>query len=225
MLLSKSQIETTPAFMGAVLRLPFDQKFLIRKQVQTVCLFIDTASPQRHRFDLPVPGRIDGNAESSSSRLGTFVANTFVPAGNRGILLMCRAIILLVVVCFHSSFGIALDPTSDISQYGHSIWRVQDGYFGGTPTDITQTTDGYIWVRTYGGIFRFDGSRFVPWIAPPARNCPQPGLIRCWARGMAASGSEPKRVYSHRRRIIGRCVVKTDPDCNLSERSTDAISV
>jgi ligand-binding sensor domain-containing protein len=85
---------------------------------------------------------------------------------------MCRAIILLVVVCFHSSFGIALDPTSDISQYGHSIWRVQDGYFGGTPTDITQTTDGYIWVRTYGGIFRFDGSRFVPWIAPSGEKLP-----------------------------------------------------
>ena len=78
---------------------------------------------------------------------------------------MCRAIILLVVVCFHSSVGIALDPTSHISQYGHSIWRVQDGYFGGTPTAITQTTDGCIWIRTDNGIFRFDGVQFVRWSA------------------------------------------------------------
>ena len=78
---------------------------------------------------------------------------------------MCRAIILLVVVCFHSSVGIALDPTSHISQYGHSVWRVQDGYFGGVPTYIAQTTDGYIWVRTYGGLFRFDGVRFDRWNA------------------------------------------------------------
>jgi ligand-binding sensor domain-containing protein len=70
---------------------------------------------------------------------------------------MRRAIIVLAIVCFHSSVGIALDPTSHISQYGHSIWRVQEGYFGGTPTAITQTTDGYIWVRTQGGLFRFDG--------------------------------------------------------------------
>jgi signal transduction histidine kinase/ligand-binding sensor domain-containing protein len=78
---------------------------------------------------------------------------------------MRRAIIVLAIVCFRSSVGIALDPTSHISQYGHSVWRVQDGYFGGTPTAITQTTDGYIWVRTQGGLFRFDGVRFVRWSA------------------------------------------------------------
>jgi hypothetical protein len=27
----------------------------------------------------------------------------------------------------------ALDPTSHISQYGHSVWRIRDGYFGGAP--------------------------------------------------------------------------------------------
>ena len=166
MLILKSQIETTPGYMGAALCLPLDQKFVIRKQVQTVCLYIDAASLPRHRSVLPLLRRIDGyTCESSPSRLCTFVAGTFVPASNRGILFMCRAITLLVVVCFHSSVGIALDPTSHISQYGHSVWRVQDGYFGGTPTAITQTTDGYIWVRTYGGLFRFDGVQFVRWSA------------------------------------------------------------
>jgi len=78
---------------------------------------------------------------------------------------VCRASILFVVVCLHSSVGVALDPRSHISQYGHSVWRVQDGYFGGTPTAITQTTDGYVWVRTYSGLFRFDGVQFVRWSA------------------------------------------------------------
>jgi len=85
---------------------------------------------------------------------------------------MRRAIIVLAIVCFHSSVGNALDPTSHISQYGHSVWRVQDGYFGGTPTYITQTTDGYIWVRTQGGLFLFDGVRFVRWSAQSGEELP-----------------------------------------------------
>ena len=36
----------------------------------------------------------------------------------------------------------AVDPTRHISQYGHIVWRVQDGVFGGTPNAIAQTQDG-----------------------------------------------------------------------------------
>jgi signal transduction histidine kinase/ligand-binding sensor domain-containing protein len=85
---------------------------------------------------------------------------------------MRRAITVLAIVCFHSSVGVALDPTSHISQYGHSSWRVQDGYFGGMPTVITQTTDGYVWVRTQGGLFQFDGVRFVRWSAESGAELP-----------------------------------------------------
>jgi len=138
MLIVKSQIETIPAFMGAVFRLPFDQTFLIRKQVQTACLYIDAESPPRHRSALPRPGSIDRHTcESSPSRLRSLVSSAFVPASNQGMLFVCRAVILPVVVCLHCSVGIALNPTSHISQCGHSVWRMQDGYFGGTPTAIT----------------------------------------------------------------------------------------
>jgi hypothetical protein len=34
------------------------------------------------------------------------------------------------------------------------------------PWDIAQTRDGYIWLGTDAGLFRFDGMRFVPWRAP-----------------------------------------------------------
>ena len=67
---------------------------------------------------------------------------------------------------------VALDPTSHISQYGHSVWRVQDGYFGGAPFAITQTTDGYIWVGTNNGLFQFDGVRFVRWNAQSGEALP-----------------------------------------------------
>jgi len=57
----------------------------------------------------------------------------------------------------------SLNPDRRISQYGHTAWRIQDGYFGGKVRKITQTTDGYIWIGTEAGLFRFDGVRFVPW--------------------------------------------------------------
>lgn len=60
----------------------------------------------------------------------------------------------------------ALDPSRLISQYAHTAWRVQDGYFAGGANAITQTTDGYLWIGTMGGLVRFDGVRFVPF-APP----------------------------------------------------------
>jgi signal transduction histidine kinase/ligand-binding sensor domain-containing protein len=71
----------------------------------------------------------------------------------------------------------ALDPTSHISQYGHSVWRVRDGYFGGAPQVITQTKDGYIWVGTESGLFKFDGVRFVPWVAPSGEGLPSSDIL------------------------------------------------
>ena len=60
----------------------------------------------------------------------------------------------------------ALDPTRRLSQYGHTAWRIQDGFFNGTPNAITQTSDGYLWIGTTAGLLRFDGVRFVPWSPP-----------------------------------------------------------
>ena len=61
----------------------------------------------------------------------------------------------------------ALNPERQISQYGHTSWRLQDGMFEGVPHAITQTLDGYLWIGTEAGLLRFDGVRFTPWTAPP----------------------------------------------------------
>jgi signal transduction histidine kinase/ligand-binding sensor domain-containing protein len=58
----------------------------------------------------------------------------------------------------------AVDPSLQMSQYGHSVWRLQDGFFIGRPFAIAQTTDGYLWIGTQNGLVRFDGVRFVPWV-------------------------------------------------------------
>jgi signal transduction histidine kinase/ligand-binding sensor domain-containing protein len=61
--------------------------------------------------------------------------------------------------------GYGLDPSRRISQYGHSIWRWQDGLVNAA-SPITQTTDGYIWIIGTNGLTRFDGVNFVPWTPP-----------------------------------------------------------
>jgi ligand-binding sensor domain-containing protein len=58
---------------------------------------------------------------------------------------------------------LALDPSRHITQYGHTAWRIGDGALAHRPEALTQTTDGYIWIGTEAGIFRFDGVQFTPW--------------------------------------------------------------
>jgi signal transduction histidine kinase/ligand-binding sensor domain-containing protein len=63
-----------------------------------------------------------------------------------------------------STLLFAVDPATRISQYAHTAWRIQDGAFSGAPSAITQTADGYLWIGTLNGLYRFDGVRFTPWV-------------------------------------------------------------
>ena len=56
----------------------------------------------------------------------------------------------------------AVNPDFKISQYAHTTWRLQDGFFSDLPASIAQTKDGYLWMGTRSGLLRFDGVRFVP---------------------------------------------------------------
>ncbi|WP_158945147.1 sensor histidine kinase [Granulicella sp. S190] len=73
-------------------------------------------------------------------------------------LLFAIAALLLII-----PRGWALDPKVHITQYSHTAWRTQDGFFAGSPLRLSQTLDGYLWIGTANGLFRFDGVRFVPW--------------------------------------------------------------
>jgi signal transduction histidine kinase/ligand-binding sensor domain-containing protein len=86
---------------------------------------------------------------------------------------IARTLLILAYFLLVSAGRIAaLDPGHRISQYGHSSWKIQDGYFGSQPVSITQTTDGYLWVETEGGIFRFDGVQFVSWTSLTGEKLP-----------------------------------------------------
>src|SRR5215469_16188390 len=64
---------------------------------------------------------------------------------------------------FFSACAFAIDPYKTITQYAHTAWRTQDGFFSGSPRAITQTKDGYIWIATQSELFQFDGVRLMKW--------------------------------------------------------------
>ena len=59
-----------------------------------------------------------------------------------------------------------LDPGKSLTQYAHTAWRIQEGSYSGAPQAIAQTSDGYLWIGTSLGLFRFDGVRFTA-LKPP----------------------------------------------------------
>ena len=63
-------------------------------------------------------------------------------------------------------YALALDPSLDVSQYAHTAWLVRDGFTQGSISSIAQTRDGYIWLGTGFGLFRFDGVRPEHWQPP-----------------------------------------------------------
>lgn len=77
----------------------------------------------------------------------------------------------------------ALDPGVLLQDYNHTVWTVKDG----APTAIqslAQTPDGWLWLSTATGLYRFDGVRFERF-RPRNRELPRQ---RIYAIGAEASG-------------------------------------
>src|SRR5215471_18628598 len=66
---------------------------------------------------------------------------------------------------------LALDPALDVSQYAHTSWKIREGFTKSPIVSIAQTPDGYLWLGTDAGLFRFDGVKNVAW---PATDQPLP---------------------------------------------------
>lgn len=55
----------------------------------------------------------------------------------------------------------AIDPERNVSQYVRQRWGAESGLEKGPVYAIHQTPDGYLWIGTERGLYRFDGVRFV----------------------------------------------------------------
>ena len=70
----------------------------------------------------------------------------------------------------------ALDPNRDIHQLAHRSWGEGDGY-PGRAAALAQTTDGFLWIGSDSGLFRFDGVRFARYIPNSGDTLPR-GPVR-----------------------------------------------
>jgi signal transduction histidine kinase/ligand-binding sensor domain-containing protein len=74
-----------------------------------------------------------------------------------------------------------LNPALDVSQYAHTAWRFREGFTRGEINDIAQTPDGYLWLGTSFGLYRFDGVRIVLWEPPGGQHLPSEQIRRLLA--------------------------------------------
>ena len=82
-----------------------------------------------------------------------------------------RAVIYAAIVTSLLSveaFGIARpagasgpDPNRPIKQMRHAMWNEASG-LSGSVYALAQTTDGFLWIGTSTGLYRFDGLKFEP---------------------------------------------------------------
>lgn len=66
----------------------------------------------------------------------------------------------------------ALDAALDINEYAHTAWTVRDGFSLGNIYAMAQTPDGYLWLGSEFGLFRFDGTHSVLWQPPAGQHLP-----------------------------------------------------
>jgi ligand-binding sensor domain-containing protein len=89
---------------------------------------------------------------------------------------MRQVAILLCLLVSSCGCGFALNPALDISQYAHTAWTVRDGFAVGNIYAMAQTPDGYLWLGTEFGLFRFDGLRAISWRPPAGQELPDKNI-------------------------------------------------
>src|SRR5215472_16181910 len=79
---------------------------------------------------------------------------------------------LACTICaFLSRPAFSLDRSQSISQLGYTFWSQKDGA-PGEIVALAQTSNGFLWIGSDAGLFRFDGVRFEEYKPPPSVRLP-----------------------------------------------------
>ncbi|HKX32467.1 MAG TPA: triple tyrosine motif-containing protein [Blastocatellia bacterium] len=76
-----------------------------------------------------------------------------------------RLFLLLVMLSLQCPSLFGETPRAAIRQIGHDTWTFKEGAPANVGT-LAQTADGFLWIGTPSGLFRFDGSRFERFDSP-----------------------------------------------------------
>src|SRR5262249_19615706 len=80
----------------------------------------------------------------------------------------------LLLFCSVPAYGI--DRGRKLGELQHTGWTYTEGAPGEVHA-LAQTTDGYLWLGTATGLFRFDGIRFQPYSPQSGRPFPQRNVM------------------------------------------------
>ncbi len=82
-------------------------------------------------------------------------------AGSRTLLAWSVVVCLLAGRVEAEKVSSGLDPSKALTQLGLDTWTTEHGLPSATVTAVLETRDGYVWLATYDGLARFDGTRFT----------------------------------------------------------------
>ena len=72
-----------------------------------------------------------------------------------------RLVWTALVVAMAARPAYALDPHKPPAHYVHDAWQIEQGLPQNSVNAVVQTRDGYLWVATFEGLVRYDGTRFT----------------------------------------------------------------
>src|SRR4029450_4216021 len=118
----------------------------------------------------------------------------------------------MLLVCRADAF--ALDSSLDVSQYAHTAWKVGEGLPSGAIRAIAQTPDGYLWLGTEFGLFRFDGVRPGAWQPQAGGHLPNTGIrgvcgardVRLWIGTFTGLASWKEGKLTHYPELDGQVI-------------------
>lgn len=90
------------------------------------------------------------------------------------------AAILCALLCITCNTAHALDAKRSIGQFHHTAWTVKQGAPGHI-TAMAQSADGYLWLGTEIGLFKFDGLEFDRYEAPSTNPLPATSVSTLYA--------------------------------------------
>jgi PAS domain S-box-containing protein len=99
---------------------------------------------------------------------------------NRRVPSFAASILVCVLSALVSRTGYALDRDRSITQFYHTAWSEKDG----APSQVSalaQTTDGYLWIGSARGLFRFDGVKFEEYQPQPGVELPSHNIYSLMA--------------------------------------------
>jgi signal transduction histidine kinase/ligand-binding sensor domain-containing protein len=89
-------------------------------------------------------------------------AVVWFPLDRSGCLALAVAAVLLAPVTGSHAQTAGVDRYQPLERMHHTAWTARDG-LSGRPSSLAQTADGFLWIGTSDGLYRFDGLRFEPY--------------------------------------------------------------